>query len=343
MIKFKADQLRRFSVELLNAGGFNPEHAEDTADVLVWANSRGFDSHGVLRIPRYVEMVAQGRIDPLAQITTLSQSAAVLKLDAANMAGATAMCSAMDGAIQLASKAGIGWCSVKNITHAGAVGYYAMRACKENCIGLVMSASGPLMAYHGARVSGLSTNPISIAVPSEGNPLLLDMSTSNVALGKIMQAKDAGSTIPADWGIDDKGNATTDPNKVATLTPLGGPKGSGLSLMIEILASVLVSNPVLSEALNGGKAAMNGIALAINVSAFGDPAVFATNIVKLAASLKGLPSASGVDEILLPGERGFRQAETRMREGIPLATGTVGRLVKLAEQLGVSVPTEDLS
>ncbi len=343
MTAFEASELQKFAVDLLSAGGFNPEHAENTADVLIWANARGFDSHGVLRIPRYVEMVEQGRINPKGQINVLSQTAAVLQLDAGNMPGATAMCTAMDGATELARVGGIGWCSVKNITHAGAVGYYSIRACKENCIGIVMSASGPLMAYHGARVSGLSTNPVSIAVPNKRNPLLLDMSTSTVALGKIMQAKDAGSRIPADWGIDDAGNATTDPHKVATLTPLGGPKGSGLSLMIEILASVLVSNPVLSQALNGGNSAMNGLALAINIDAFGDPNIFATNIVKLAKSIKDLPSASGVDEILLPGERGFRLAKKRMRDGIPLAAGTVSRLTELAKRLGVAFPIEGQS
>ena len=244
----------------------------------------------------------------------------------------------MRQAMDIASIQGLGWCSVKNITHAGAVGFYAVQASMQRMLGIVMSASGPLMAYHGARVSGVSTNPISIAVPKSGDPILLDMSTSTVALGKIMHARDAGQPIPEGWAIDDAGEPATEPSKVKTLTPLGGPKGSGLSLMIEVLASVLVGNPVISSALAGGKAAMNGIALAIDIERFGNPDLFAAQILELSEALKALPMAKGTDEILLPGERGFRLAETRARDGTPLTEGTATRLRDLAERLNVTTP-----
>ena len=330
-----ARNLHEFGAGLLTAGGFAQHHAEDTARVLVWANARGADSHGVLRIPRYVEMVEQGRIDPAATPDIESNEGAVAILNARNMPGATAMLAAMDEAVGIAERLGIGWCSAKNITHAGAVGYYAMQAADRGLLGIVMSASRPLMAYHGARASGLSTNPIAIAVPQEGHPLLLDMSTSTVAFGKIMHARDAGTPIPPGWGIDETGAPATDPARVATLAPLGGPKGSGLSLMIEVICSVLVGNPVISEALTGGEAAMNGLALAVKVGAFAETGGFARQIAELVAALKGLPTTAGTDAILMPGERGFRLAESRYRDGIPLAGGTVTRLLALAERLDV--------
>ena len=334
----EAEELYSFAVELLSAGGFKPTEAADTAKVLIWANARGFDSHGVLRIPRYVEMVEQGRINPKASIEGPQVDGAVAKLNANNISGATSMLAAMDHALPLAKKFGVGWCSVKNITHAGAIGYYAMQACEHGCIGIVMSASGPLMAYHGARVSSVSTNPIAIAVPNSKFPLLLDMSTSTVALGKILHARDSDQKIPVGWGIDGRGDATTDPNKVKSLTPLGGPKGSGLSLMIEVLSSVLISNPVISEVLSGGRAAMNGLAIALNIETFGDSQVFAQNITQLVSTIKELPTASGVDAVLMPGERGFRLAEERLTEGIPLASGTISRLFELADRLEVKTP-----
>jgi len=201
-----------------------------------------------------------------------------------------------------------------------------------------MTASGPLMAYHGAKVSGVSTNPISIAAPSAGLPLLLDMSTSTVALGKIMHAKDAGTPIPPEWAIDANGAPVTDPAQVATLTPLGGPKGSGLSLMIEVMSSVLVANPVISTVLGGGKGTMNGAAIAIKIDAFGAPEVFADHVAGLGQRLKSLPKAPATDEILLPGERGFRLSQERMRDGIPLADGTLKRLKNLGDTLGVAPP-----
>lgn len=338
MTLFRAQDLQTYAAALLAGGGFSPAHAEQTARVLVWANARGAESHGVLRIPRYVEMVEQGKIDPVAEPRVEKTEGAVAILEASRAPGASSMLAAMDEAVSIASRLGIGWCSARNITHAGAVGYYTMQAANRGFVGIVMSASGPLMAYHGARVSGVSTNPLSIAVPSSGNPLLLDMSTSNVALGKVMAAKDAGTSVPEGWGIDAEGAPATDPKKIATLTPLGGPKGSGLSLMIEILASVLVSNPVISEALSGRAAAMNGLAMALSVKAFANPDTFARQIAELVASIKGLPVASGTDAVLLPGERGFAMAEQRSRNGIPVAAGTLKRLAELGEHLGVEAP-----
>ena len=338
MTLFRPDDLKAYAAALLQAGGYSAAHAERTADILVWANARGADSHGVLRIPRYLEMVAQGSIDPVAAQTVISQDGATGVIEAARAPGASAMVAAMDTAIDIAARFNIGWCSARNITHAGAVGYFALRAAERGYIGIVMTASGPLMAYHGAKVSGLSTNPISIAAPSTSLPLLLDMSTSTVALGKIMHAKDTGTAIPEGWAINADGAPATDPANVATLTPLGGPKGSGLSLMIEVLSSVLISNPVIATVLGGGKGAMNGAALAIKVDAFGEADVFANHVADLGRKLKGLPKAPETNEILLPGERGFRLSKTRMRDGIPVADGTLTRLTSLGEKLGIAPP-----
>lgn len=338
MTHFRAQDLKDYAAALLQASGYAPAHAERTADILVWANARGANSHGILRIPRYSEMVETGLISPKEVPSVVSQDGAVAVLEAGRAPGPSAMVAAMDTALDIASRFNIGWCSARNITHAGAVGYFAMRAAEQGYLGIVMTASGPLMAYHGARVSGLSTNPISIAVPGPDWPLLLDMSTSTVALGKIMHAKDAGTPIPEGWAIDADGAPATDPHKVSTLTPLGGPKGSGLSLMIEVLSSVLISNPVISSALSGRKGAMNGAALAIKIEAFCNPKVFAGHIAELASSLKALPKAAGTEEILMPGERGFRLAQERETTGIPIAEGTLNRLAAMAEKHGITAP-----
>lgn len=332
------DELRQFAKALLLSGGFAEQHASDSATVLTWADARGASSHGVLRIPRYVEMVENGAINPSAILSKERSDHAVAVLNANSMPGPSAMLACMDEAISIAEKYAIGWCSIKNITHAGAVGYYAMKAAERGMIGIVMSASKPLMAYHGARVSGLSTNPISIAVPKAGDPLLLDMSTSTVALGKIMHAKDACKEIPPEWGIDSNGSPTTDAAEVETLTPMAGPKGSGLSLMIEVLSSVVVSNPVISQALTGQSSSMNGLALAVDIKRFTNPELFATQINELVSALHRLPRAEGTDAILMPGERGFELAGVRLQQGISLAKGTAERLTELAERLGVSLP-----
>jgi ureidoglycolate dehydrogenase (NAD+) len=339
LVLLRAEDLQRYAAALLKSGGFTEPQARQTAEVLVWANLRGVDSHGVLRVPRYVEMVESGVIDPAAEPSLARRDGAVSVLEARRAPGATAMIAAMDEAIDRASQFGVGWCCARGITHAGAVGYYALEAVRRGCIGIVMTASSPLMAYHGARVSGVSTNPIAIAAPSTGDPILLDMSTATVALGKIMAARDAGASIPDTWGVDGEGCPTTNPKEVATLTPLGGPKGSGLSLMIEIIASLLVSNPVIAPALQGEKSAgMNGVALAMRVGAVGALDPFRLEVDRLAAAVRGLPRATGVESILMPGERGFATEAKRRRDGIPLSVGTFKRLSALGDKYEVAAP-----
>lgn len=339
-VLFSAEDLQRYAAALLARGGFGRRQAEQTAEVLVWANARGVDSHGVLRIPRYVEMVEAGTINPAAEPAVIETKGAISVLEASRAPGATAMVAAMQEAVTQASRFGIGWCSARSITHAGAIGYYALQAVEKGCIGIVMTASGPLMAYHGSRGSAVSTNPLAIAVPSDREPILLDMSTANVALGKVMAAKDAGKSIPPDWAVDEQGQPTTDPRRVATLMPLGGPKGSGLSLMIEILVSVLVNNPVIAPALTGKVSGrMNGLAIAVQIDAFGQSDRFPQDVAHLAQALKAIPLAAGTSSILMPGERGFAEAASRRTGGIPLPSGTVARLAKLADRFGVGPPT----
>lgn len=333
--------LRSFSNDLLRAGGFSPDYAAQTADLLVWANLRGADSHGVLRIPRYVEMVKLGIINSTAEPRVVSEFGATAVLDADRAPGAVGMAMAAKKAIALATLNGIGWCSARNITHAGAVGFFAHQVSRAGLVGIVMTASKPLMIYFGSSAEGVSTNPIAIAAPT-GNaerPILLDMSTAAVALGKIMSARDAGATIPLGWGVDKNGADTTDPKQVKAVLPMAGPKGSGLSLMIEILSSLLVANPIISASLNGAQEApFNGLVMAIDPRAFGDQAVFVKAVDELSRDIKRLPARGAKGEVCLPGERGFAELEKRTREGIPLASGTLSRLVELAAGLSAPIP-----
>lgn len=334
-----ASVLRQYATDLLRAGGFAADQAAQTAKMLVWANLRGADSHGVLRIPRYVEMVELGLINPAARPHQVSGKGAVSVIDAEQAPGAVGMNIAARTAAELADAHGIGWCAVRRISHAGAIGYYAHKVAQAGRIAIAMTASKPLMIYHGSRSEGVSTNPIAIAAPTSNpeRPLLLDMSTASVAIGKIMAAKDAGRPIPAGWAVDENGEETTDPGKVKAVLPMAGPKGSGLSLMIEVLASVLVANPLIAVALaGGGDPGGNGLVAALDPAAFGGDFVF--EVDRLHAAIKNLPLAAGSESVYLPGERGFEEMERRSRAGIPLVRGTLSRLLALASKLNVVVP-----
>jgi ureidoglycolate dehydrogenase (NAD+) len=168
------------------------------------------------------------------------------------------------------------------------------------------------------------------------------MSTSTVAMGKIMSARDAGQRIPVGWGLDAQGHATTDPRQVATLLPLGGAKGSGLSFMIECLSSIALLNPIIAPALESGDAGaapfLNGLAIAIDLAAFGDLDAILAEADRLGHAIGALPPEDGVERIYLPGERGDAILEQRMRDGIPLPQGTWSRLIASARALGVAPP-----
>lgn len=333
--------LRDFATALLIGGGLRREDAEKTAALLVWADARGVDSHGVMRIPRYVEMIQLGLMNPKAAPRFERAFGAIAVLEGDLTPGAVGMGLAMERAISLSATHGIGWSSARNITHAGAVGFFAEQAARAGAIGIAMTASKPLMSYAGAKAEAVSTNPLAIAVPAATghDPIVFDMATSAAALGKIMAAKKAGRSIPVGWGADASGTDTTDPNAVKFLLPMAGAKGSGLSLMIEVLASVLVGNPLISTALTGNaKGAFNGLAMALNIEAFGDRAEFLETTAELQAAIKALPKAAGITEILLPGERGYSAAADATEAGIALEASTAASLAKLAQSLGVFVP-----
>lgn len=339
----QSPDLERFASALFQAAGVAGAMAEEWAKSLIWANLRGVDSHGVLRIPGYIERLKQKVINPAPAMRVEKRAGAIAVLEADRAPGAVAMARAMAEAIARAREVHVGWCAARNITHAGAVGYFALQAADAGMAGIVMSASGPMMAYYGAKVAGVSSNPLAIAFPAANRPpFLIDMSTSTVAMGKVMSARDAGRAIPPGWGMDAAGRETTDPRKVATLLPLGGPKGSGLSFMIECLCSLTVGNPIIAPALAAGGALdapfLNGVAIAVDLAAFGERERILAEADELGRRICALPRDERLDRIYLPGERGDGILHERMREGIPLPQGTWLRLLACAKDLGVTPP-----
>jgi ureidoglycolate dehydrogenase (NAD+) len=338
-----AATLEHFATAVFVRAGLPERDAATVATVLVWANLRGMDSHGVMRIPRYVELIQAGDMNPTPRLTVATESPASVLLDCDRAAGPVAMSAAMDHAMRKAREAGIGLALVRATTHTAAVGYYTTRAAQAGMIGVAVSASWPNMAYHGARAAGASTNPISIAAPrASGDPVVLDMGTGIVSIGKLMAARKTGTPVPEGFALDKDGNPTTDPQKAAIPLPLGGPKGSGLSLMIELMTSLLVANPLIAETLAGSAAGQrhrqNGAVIAIDVARYTDPAAFGREVERLATSLKALPRDPDVDEILLPGERGARILAKRTRDGIPLPPPIVKELTALADKLQIPSP-----
>jgi ureidoglycolate dehydrogenase (NAD+) len=334
--------LQDFTAEVFVAAGLPPADAAIEAEVLVWANLRGVDSHGVLRIPSYLDAIASGGMNPTPDIRVTTETPAMALVDGDLAFGPVVTTRAMRLAISKAREVGIGWVLIRNTSHQGAMGYYTTMAVQAEMIGMATVSNVPNMAPYGARVRGLHNTPISIGAPAAQHaPLLLDMASSVAAHGKISYAIDRGVDIPEGWALDAEGHATTDPAAVATLLPFGGYKGSDLAMMMECMTGLLVGNPAISPKLAGDASqarSQNSFVAAFDIATFTDLDAYKANIDALIDAIKGLPKAEGIDEILVPGEPEMRVREARAREGIPLPDGTVRNLCAAAAEVGVTVP-----
>jgi len=340
MVRYTTEaELARFAAEVFRTAGMTAEHAAVVADVLVWADLRGVESHGVSRLGQYMQWAQAGIMNVRPQMRAEQISASLLRLHADRAAGPLAMSEALARLVPMARGEGIAAVVVGRMTHSGALGYYTGKAAEQGLACIAFNASGALIPYHGSRVAALGTNPISIAVPGAGEPLVFDAASSVISLGKLMQARKAGKPLEPGWAIDADGAATTDAGKAAMVLPLGGAKGSGLSLMIECVTSLLSGNPIISEALEGsaegGRHKQNALLLAIDVAKFAPLAEFRNQVDRLSAVLKALPLAPDADEIRLPGERGHRSMRERRAGGIPLTDRAVAELAELASQRSV--------
>lgn len=326
-------QLAALVRDIFARRGMSEAHAALVADALVWAELRGMETHGVMRVPRYVEFIRKGDFNVRPSIRPTLETAACVVLDADRAAGPVAMMEGTRAACALARGSGIGFALVRATTHTAALGYYTQSAAREGFAAIAMAASMPLMAYHGARAAGVSTAPLSFAVPGEDEPLALDMASSVVSMGTLMRARASGTQLAEGSALAADGSPTTDPGAATIPLPLGGPKGSGLGLMVECLASLLTANPILAEALERTPASthhkQNGLIIAIDVARFVAPERFREEVGRLVAGLKALPAAPGA-EILMPGERGSRNAERR-REALPIPAKLYAELKALAE------------
>lgn len=337
-----ATDLARYVEAVLATRGMAAEDSAVLADALVWADLRDVGSHGVFRLPRYLAFMDKGDMDPKARIEQKLKLPAALVFEAHRAAGPIAMMHALKAACEQAKSAGICYAIVSHTTHTGAIGYFANWAAERGFAAIVASAGSPNMAYHGAKVPSLSTSPIAIAVPGGANgPLALDMSTALLGIGRLAQAKERGELLPEGMALDDDGNPTTDAAKANVPMPLGGAKGSGLALMLECLAGVMAGTPILAGMIApGGKArhSHNGIIIVFDVAQFRALGDFKADIDQLAAAIKGLPRRPGVDELLLPGERGRRAYQASAKTGAAISPGTWADLAKLSAKVGVPLP-----
>ncbi len=342
-IRVDQAELARFFTDIFVAKGMSADGAATVAEVLVWANLRGVDSHGAMRVASYLDQIRKGEFDPKAEPKLRPLLPATFVLDSAKAAGPVAMLAAAAHAIDVAERYGVGVGIVSDTAHTGAIGRYAHWIAERGHAALVMVAGPPFMAYHGAKVTSLATSPIAIGIPGpeDRDPLVLDMATSVTAAGRIRQAAAEGKPIPEGAALDADGKPTVDGAKASILLPLGGPKGSGLSLLFECLTGVLAGTPIITTlaGLTGPNLPLsNAMVIVVNIANFRPLADYRRDVGLLVDVVKGLPRREGFDELMLPGERGGREAAVRRSNGIPLPPKLWRELGEIAQSLGVAPP-----
>ncbi|MEM0057900.1 MAG: Ldh family oxidoreductase [Candidatus Bathyarchaeia archaeon] len=341
----KAEDLLGFCMNILKRVGVSEENSRIVADSLVMANLRGVDSHGVARLPTYVERVLRGYINPNGLIEIVKEHGATALIDAHNNFGQVAAMHAVNLAAEKVKMYGVSCVGVRNANHFGMAAYYALKLAEKGLISIILSNGPPAIAPWGGKRPMLGTNPLCIGFPAlNRDSIILDMAVSAVARGKIRLAALKGERIPEGWAFDENGNPTTDPVAAlrGTLAPIGGPKGYGLALAIDILCGLITGSSYLQnvKALDdfSGPSGTGFFIEAINVEAFIPRREYEEKIAEYVKMVKGCPKREGTSEIYLPGEIEKREMERRIKEGIPLDSEVLSELKKLAERFDVKSP-----
>jgi len=334
-----AEALRRFGERCFVAAGMTPDGAATVADVLVHADERGHASHGITRVPITVKRLRAGVMKPRPDVKIQQIAPSMVLVDGDNGPGPVASLRALDAAVAMAMTQGVGAAIVAHSNHNGAGSYYAERAMKQGCIALCTTNAPPSMAVHGGRTPVIGTNPVTMGVPGGDASLLMDMATSVVARGKIVEASKRKEAIPPGWALDAAGKPTTDAVQAekGVVLPLAGAKGSALAIMVEVLSGVL----------GGGRFAqglgnlyqdfetpqdIGHFFLALKPPGEG----FEGRVGDLVAQLKRSALQDGVAEILMPGEPEARHRARSLAEGIELPDNVARDLDGVADLLGVA-------
>jgi LDH2 family malate/lactate/ureidoglycolate dehydrogenase len=338
-VLFPVDKLVDFSNGLLVKVGLTPDESAIVTDTMILGDLRGVKSHGIVRLETYLQRIECAVMDPRARMSWERNSGAIALLDAGNGFGQLAGTMAMKEAMRMAGLYGIGMVAVRNSNHFGIASYYSMMAMDKGMIGAVMTNASPAMAPFGTITPLFGTNPLSVAIPAGSEKsIVLDMSMSLVARGKIRYAELTGQKIPEGWALDEHGNPTTDPIKAlkGSLVPIGGAKGSGLSLVVDILCGLLTHSSRTGEVKNitdvSGPALTGHVFVAINISHFLPLAEFKNSLDQTIQQIKKLQPKNAGDRVYMAGEIEHELLEKQQREGISLDGDVVQALNALAER-----------
>lgn len=343
-----SSQLTRLSKRLLKAAGASEEEASIVATALVDANLAGVDSHGVFPyLISYVHAMQKKIIRTGTRFEIVKETPCTALLNGNWGFGQVICTKAMQLAIRKAKKNGVAAIGIFNCNSIGRLAYFANMATRNGMIGFITSNSDPNVAPYGGRKAVLSTNPISYSIPAgQEKPIVVDFATSVVSEGKIRAALYEGKTFPANWIIDSRGRPSRNPadlydpplppervKMAGAILTAGGYKGYGLSLVVEALAGGLTGSGCDGEVTSS---LTNGVFITVlRIANFVSTKQFTKRIDRLIRCVKSSPVAFGVSEILIPGERSYKEARKRSKSGVPISEKAWGSLIDVCREYGL--------
>ncbi|SDE05228.1 Ldh family oxidoreductase [Sporomusa acidovorans] len=337
-----SSELQELARKLLEAVNVPPEDAAIAAEVMVDTNLKGVESHGVRWLDIYLKRIQSGCVKPITALKTIKEKAGLLLLDAQGGLGQVAMSKGIDMGIAKAKTAGICAVAIRNSNHFGACGYYTAKAAEADMAALVMTNGTPLMAPWGGITPCIGTNPFSYGFPGPKHPVVLDMATTATARGKVFLAAQKGYDLPAGMALNKEGEPTVNPKEAleGILLPVGGPKGYGLSLIIDILAGIVTGSNHGQNitSLYGDLEHMQNIghfAVIINLEDFISLDDYMKEMEQSRKEIKSSKLAKGCQEVFVPGEIEANKYNQSIKEGITLPTATWNTLQDWAKRLNL--------
>lgn len=343
-IHVAASEARRLVEGILKGNGVQAENASIVARCLVAADLRGVDTHGMNRIPSYMERIRQGVLNAGATLEVTQITPVVTQVDGNNGFGFVAAHAGMAAAVEAAKVYGIGMASVKHSNHFGMSAWLVQQALDADMMSLVFTNSSPALPAWGGKSKLMGVSPIACGAPGKGSTsnFILDMAPSVAARGKIYKAKRRGEKIPLDWALDAEGRPTDDPGAAlgGVMLPMGGPKGSALSIMMDVFSGVLSGSAFAGHVTNpydpSKPADVGHFLVAIKPDLFMSLDEFRDRMQYLYDRVVGSEKAAGVDRIYFPGELEQLAQQEREKTGIPLVQAEIDALNKEASRVSVA-------
>lgn len=341
-----AEALTRFGTAVLESLGVPPEDAHLLADSLVVAELWGHSSHGMLRLPWYVERLRSGVMAAVTRPEIVMDGGAVTVMNGHHGIGQVLSARAVELGVDRARKHGISAVGVRNSNHFGTAAYFTRMAAKQGCVAILATNASPAMAPWGGKAKSIGTNPWSIAAPAGSRGIaVMDIANTAVARGKIYLAAERGVEIPDTWAADEEGVPTTNAKEAihGLILPMAGHKGYVISFMMDVLAGVLTGSHFGSNVAGPYEAnrpsGCGHLLITIDINSTMALADFEQRMEALIDEVKAVPKAHGIEEIFFPGELEDRNTAQLNEAGISLADTTWQSMAKLAAETGTALPT----